>query len=132
MFDTERFVDSCRAALAETAAETAIKELMLRTMERPGDVEAAAKRSLSHEGHAVHSALDVDVRREDQRVRHAEDDHRSGSCGRTAQEPSSHRPPQGHPAEEEEKCHESHSSAHDRGRTIACDHGAFMAAARRG
>ena len=43
MFDTERFVDSCRAALAETAAETAMKELMLRTMERPGDVEAALK-----------------------------------------------------------------------------------------
>ena len=41
MFDVERFTESCRVALTETSAETAMKELMVRTMERPGDVEAA-------------------------------------------------------------------------------------------
>ena len=41
MFDVERFTESCRVALTETSAEAAMKELMVRTMERPGDVEAA-------------------------------------------------------------------------------------------
>ena len=41
MFDVEAFVTSCRATLKEPAPQIAIKELVLRTMERPGEVEAA-------------------------------------------------------------------------------------------
>ncbi len=41
MFDTEEFVASCRAALTESAPQLAIKELMLRAMERPAEVEGA-------------------------------------------------------------------------------------------
>ncbi len=41
MFDLVGFTDSYRAALVETSAQGAVKELMIKTMERPGDVEAA-------------------------------------------------------------------------------------------
>ncbi len=41
MFDTEEFVASCRAALTESTPQLAIKELMLRAMERPAEVERA-------------------------------------------------------------------------------------------
>ena len=41
MFDADEFVASCIATLEEPLPQIAIKELMLRTMERPGEVEAA-------------------------------------------------------------------------------------------
>ena len=41
MFDTQEFVASCRATLTESVPQLAIKELMLRTVERPAEVEAA-------------------------------------------------------------------------------------------
>lgn len=41
MFNLDRFVADCRAALAEPAPEVAIKELVERVVARPSEVEAA-------------------------------------------------------------------------------------------
>lgn len=41
MFDVDRFVADCRAALAEHSPELAIKELLERAVAHPGEVEAA-------------------------------------------------------------------------------------------
>ena len=41
MFDLERFIADCRAALAESSPELAIKELLARAVSTPAEVEAA-------------------------------------------------------------------------------------------
>ena len=41
MFDIDRFVEDCRAALTERAPELAIKELLKRAVAHPADLEAA-------------------------------------------------------------------------------------------
>jgi predicted metal-dependent enzyme (double-stranded beta helix superfamily) len=41
MFDIDRFIADCRAALAETSPEVAIKALLERAVATPADVEAA-------------------------------------------------------------------------------------------
>jgi len=49
MFDTDRFVADCRAALTEHSPEVAIKELLERALAHPADVEAAL--GTPQEGH---------------------------------------------------------------------------------
>jgi predicted metal-dependent enzyme (double-stranded beta helix superfamily) len=41
MFEIERFVDGCRTALSEPAAELAVRELLARATAEPAEVEAA-------------------------------------------------------------------------------------------
>jgi hypothetical protein len=41
MFDVDRFIADCRAALTEQTPEVAIKELLERAVAQPGEVEAA-------------------------------------------------------------------------------------------
>ena len=41
MFETQEFVASCRAILSESSPRIAMKELMLRAVDRPAEVEAA-------------------------------------------------------------------------------------------
>jgi predicted metal-dependent enzyme (double-stranded beta helix superfamily) len=41
VFEVERFVAECRAALSEPAAEVAVRELLARATARPAEVEAA-------------------------------------------------------------------------------------------
>jgi predicted metal-dependent enzyme (double-stranded beta helix superfamily) len=51
MFDVDRFVADCRAALTERAPELAIKELLERAVAHPGEVEAAM--GTPSEGHVA-------------------------------------------------------------------------------
>ena len=41
MFEVARFVEECRAALSDRAAEAAVRELLARATARPAEVEAA-------------------------------------------------------------------------------------------
>jgi predicted metal-dependent enzyme (double-stranded beta helix superfamily) len=41
MFETERFIEECRAALKERAPHLAIKELVARSVSEPGEIERA-------------------------------------------------------------------------------------------
>jgi len=61
MFDVDRFVAECRAALAESSPELAVKELLERAVAHPADVEAAF--GTPTEGHitALHHSPELTI-----------------------------------------------------------------------
>ena len=61
MFTVERFIEDCRAALAENNPQAAVKELMERTMAEPGEVEAALGTPTLAQIGTLHHASDLTV-----------------------------------------------------------------------
>jgi hypothetical protein len=61
MFDIERFVADCRKALKERSPQSAIREIVARTMSNPGEVEKAL--GTPHEAKLVtlHQAPDLTI-----------------------------------------------------------------------
>jgi len=61
MFDVDRFVADCRAALAERSPELAIKELLERAVRHPRDVEAALGTPAEGQIATLHHAADLTI-----------------------------------------------------------------------
>lgn len=61
MFDLDTFVSDCRAALAETTPELAIKELLTRVLARPTDVEAALGTPRRGEIRTLHHSAELTI-----------------------------------------------------------------------
>jgi predicted metal-dependent enzyme (double-stranded beta helix superfamily) len=61
MFDVEEFVAACYAALREHSPQAAMKELVERTMSRPGEVEAALGTPTRAELATIHRSPELTV-----------------------------------------------------------------------
>jgi predicted metal-dependent enzyme (double-stranded beta helix superfamily) len=61
MFDIDRFIGDCRAALAERSPELAIKELLERAVAHPADVEAALGTLSEGQLTALHQSPDLTI-----------------------------------------------------------------------
>lgn len=61
MFDVDQFIADCRAALAESQASLAVKELLERTMERDREVVDALGEPTGADLTVLHSAPDLTV-----------------------------------------------------------------------
>jgi len=61
MFDVDRFIADCRAALTEPSPELAIKELLERAVSTPGEVEAALGIPRQGEIAALHHSPELTI-----------------------------------------------------------------------
>jgi predicted metal-dependent enzyme (double-stranded beta helix superfamily) len=61
MFDIDRFVADCRAALGEPTPELAMREILERAVSRPSDLEAALGTPRRGEIAALHHAPDLTI-----------------------------------------------------------------------
>ena len=61
MFDVDRFIADCRAALTESSPELAIKELLARAVSTPGEVEAALGIPRQGEIAALHHSPELTI-----------------------------------------------------------------------
>jgi predicted metal-dependent enzyme (double-stranded beta helix superfamily) len=61
MFETQRFIDDCQRALAETDAQTAVKEVVARAVAAPGEILKGMGEPTLAGVHTIHKADDLTI-----------------------------------------------------------------------